>query len=291
MPDELQRIVDKAMAKNPDERYQSAKDLLIDLRNLKKQLDLKAAVERSASTETFRPANLRISRAPGKKRILLISLAVMALVTAGIFALNIWRRSSQTGVNVPSVTPAAPIEERSLTYWITVQKFKDGVAYDDPFTLAGEINFEAGYRIRVNVSSQQSGHLYVFNEGPPETGAQTEFVIIFPSPTANDGSSLLNSGQVVKIPERTWLRFDKQQGVEKLWIVFAADTVPELEALKQFANPESQGLITDVGQNRVLQNFLTAHSSPRPAAEKGETLTTVKATGNVLVYAVKLEHH
>src|SRR5688500_6738697 len=34
VPAELQRIVSKALAKNSDERYQTAKDMLIDLRSL-----------------------------------------------------------------------------------------------------------------------------------------------------------------------------------------------------------------------------------------------------------------
>src|SRR6266550_1102330 len=49
VPAELQRIVSKALAKNPDERYQTAKDLLIDLRNLKKRLELDVEIERSTS--------------------------------------------------------------------------------------------------------------------------------------------------------------------------------------------------------------------------------------------------
>jgi len=67
--------------------------------------------------------------------------------------------------------------------------------------------------------------------------------------------------------------------------------VPELESVKQFANRQTKGLITNVFQNRNVQNFLTNPSLPKPGAEKGETLTTVKATGKLLVYAVKLEHH
>lgn len=38
-PVELERIVRKALAKSPNERYQSAKDLAIDLRNLRREID------------------------------------------------------------------------------------------------------------------------------------------------------------------------------------------------------------------------------------------------------------
>ena len=45
---ELQRIVAKALRKDKEERYQTAKELLVDLRNLKQDLDFEARSERSA---------------------------------------------------------------------------------------------------------------------------------------------------------------------------------------------------------------------------------------------------
>jgi serine/threonine-protein kinase len=47
-PPELQRIVTKALAKDKEERYQTVKDLLIDLRGLKRELEFAARLERSA---------------------------------------------------------------------------------------------------------------------------------------------------------------------------------------------------------------------------------------------------
>src|SRR5882762_5872113 len=49
VPDRLEEIVAKCLAKHKDERYQTAKDLLIDLRNLRRKLDLDAEIERTAS--------------------------------------------------------------------------------------------------------------------------------------------------------------------------------------------------------------------------------------------------
>src|SRR6266571_4270190 len=48
VPAELERIVRKALRKDREERYQTIKDLLIDLRNLRKELELSAEMERSA---------------------------------------------------------------------------------------------------------------------------------------------------------------------------------------------------------------------------------------------------
>jgi eukaryotic-like serine/threonine-protein kinase len=49
VPPRLEEIVEKALAKKRDERYQTSKDLLIDLKRLKQSLELQAGIERSAS--------------------------------------------------------------------------------------------------------------------------------------------------------------------------------------------------------------------------------------------------
>ncbi len=46
-PERLEEIVAKTLEKNADERYQTAKDLLIDLRRLKRKLDFASEMERS----------------------------------------------------------------------------------------------------------------------------------------------------------------------------------------------------------------------------------------------------
>ncbi len=293
MPPELERIVLKAMAKDPDERYQTAKDMLIDLRSLKRKLEVQAEIDRTSSPSTERVA-VAGDKPPvvhGNKRGLVIVLVTaMLLVTATIFGINMWRSARE---RAKVVTPAAPVpttsDERQLTYWITVQKFKGGKPYQNPFPLAGEINFEPTYQIRVNVRSPQAGHLYILSEGPAST--QPEFVVLFPSTTANEGSSLLTATQTVQIPEKSWFQFDQQRGTEKLWLVFSADPVPELESVKQYANRQTKGLIPNAAENKSVQNFLTEHSASKPDSERSERVTTLKTPGNLLVYALRLEHH
>ncbi len=50
-PAELERIVTKALTKDREERYQTAKDLLIDLRNLKRKLEVDAEIDRTVPPE------------------------------------------------------------------------------------------------------------------------------------------------------------------------------------------------------------------------------------------------
>ena len=57
VPAEMERIVSKALRKNREERYQSARDLLIDLKSLRDQLAFEAKLERTASPESINRAS------------------------------------------------------------------------------------------------------------------------------------------------------------------------------------------------------------------------------------------
>jgi len=51
VPAELERIVEKALRKDLEERYQTAKDMLLDLRRLKRKLEVDAEIERTVPPE------------------------------------------------------------------------------------------------------------------------------------------------------------------------------------------------------------------------------------------------
>jgi serine/threonine protein kinase len=281
VPEELERIVAKAIAKDRDERYQTAKDMLIDLRNLRKRLELDAEIERTSEQLVVEPAK-------GNRRFAIALIAILALA-AGVIGVYVWRNKRNRTVIQPPAVLAAP--QRTLTYWITVQKFKDGKAHQDPFDISGEINFEADYQIRLSVRSPQPGYLYVLNEGPATAGRGPEYNVVFPSPTANEGSAALSANQRVLIPDDSWLVFDKQQGVEKLWLVFSDQSVPELDGIKAFANRRTRGLITDANLNNTINTFLSVHAADKVGRERGETLTTLTSAQKILVYPIRLEHH
>src|SRR6185369_11231025 len=48
-PFEIERIVRKALQKKRDERYQTVKDMLLDLKSLRHELDVSAAIQRSGT--------------------------------------------------------------------------------------------------------------------------------------------------------------------------------------------------------------------------------------------------
>jgi serine/threonine protein kinase len=300
-PPELQRIVSKALRKNREERYQTIKEMLIDLKNLREELAFEAKRDRSGSPELGATTQVQqsvvtdgakaIPTSPLKRRRFTpAAIGGLIVLVIGIVGVTIWLSSAPTPSNVP---PAAAVE-RALNYWVTVQKYRDGKSDGKPFRLPGEINFEKDYRVRLHCSSSQDGHLYIFNEGPPSNGQTPPLNVLFPSPTANNGSSLVSGGQTVDIPKNSWFRFDQEEGTEKIWLLWSANSIPDLEATKEFANDKDRGLIGSPGLDRSVKDFLSKTMSlSKPAVEKDDATkeTRVKVNGDTVVHVIRLEHY
>ena len=123
VPIELERIVSKSLRKNRDDRYQTMRDLQIDLTRLKEDLDFERKSERSAQvrskTEVIGSVEGQAaiesssqSATPGrwwtraisfnKQSIALASLLVIALTTAAYFYFN---RTRNRTINAIAVLP------------------------------------------------------------------------------------------------------------------------------------------------------------------------------------------
>src|SRR5260370_13836351 len=113
-------------------------------------------------------------------------IAVTLVLALGLIIAANWSRFRRATVVGPAPASIAP-SERNLSYWMTVQKYRNGRPFEDPFRLAGEINFEKDYRIRLHLSSPQAGYLYILNESPDRK--DRAFDILFPSPTAKNMSA------------------------------------------------------------------------------------------------------
>ncbi|OFV99793.1 MAG: hypothetical protein A3F68_10815 [Acidobacteria bacterium RIFCSPLOWO2_12_FULL_54_10] len=152
--------------------------------------------------------------------------------------------------------------------------------------------FQADYRIRLVISSPQAGHFYILNEGPALRDGIASFNVLYPG---SGESALLTAGQTIQIPaeQEHWIIFDDQEGTEKLWMVWAADVVAEMEAAKTFGESEHQGVVDDPDIVRSIQTFLNRFESSPPASTTDEAnqQTIVAGKGDVIVKLLKLEHH
>lgn len=80
VPAELERIVTKALAKDREERYQTVKDFLIDLRKLKRQLEFEIESQRSSQPAV---TNEEMTARPGAQSGMETSVAAAARATSG----------------------------------------------------------------------------------------------------------------------------------------------------------------------------------------------------------------
>ncbi|HEV2762249.1 MAG TPA: protein kinase [Pyrinomonadaceae bacterium] len=126
-PAELERIVSKALAKDRQERYQTAEELLNDLKRLSRGLEIEAEVGRSQRTvEGDGPAalaprdeqavTLRLPRRRARpRRTLALAALAVALVVAGlVYALSLRRGPSRAGPQTEITSLAVlPLENLS----------------------------------------------------------------------------------------------------------------------------------------------------------------------------------
>src|SRR5207247_5140239 len=130
VPVELERIVAKAARKNRDERYQTIKDLLLDLRALKQELEFSAKLERSAApqarvspatmsgapssaTDQLAAATVEASKAyptssaeyviTGIKQHKLVALVALVVIAGGIAGLAAYLHAHNTKVAIESI--------------------------------------------------------------------------------------------------------------------------------------------------------------------------------------------
>jgi serine/threonine protein kinase len=203
--------------------------------------------------------------------------------------------ASQTSTPEAATPDPATEAVRTFNYSITLRK--DPKRYPDsaPFQIPGEVVFSPDDRVHFSFISPQPGFLYIINESPPAKGQTSSgFNILFPSPTANQGSAQVSAGQTVRIPDHDiGFVFDAEQGTEKLWFIWAAAEVAELEPLKRWANPQDVGEVKDAAQVEILRAFLATHSTTEPQVTRNDTSkqTMVKMKGDILVKLVNLQHY
>jgi serine/threonine protein kinase len=336
-PEELERIVSKMLAKDRDERYQTMKDVVIDMKRLKQRVEAEQGASESvlaASTGIHSPM-----RKLGGRLGLLLGAAVIAglLVLGGALWLGRNGRSmqpspiaqpnsaqpnsapattvqmpnresnvppakptdAQTGKNavpappagsvavpaVPEINVPAAAGERRLSYYFLVQKMRNGKPEGAPFRSTGKDALVSGGKFSIVVSSAERGSLYLVNQ--PEGGNAS---VLFPLPRINKGKSTLPLGQALEIGP---YNVDATPGKEKLWIVWAASPVVELETdASLMANPQFTQVAGTQQLSAKIQRWLQQHQTAAGAVTTQASAKEVKivSQSDPLVAAVELEH-
>ena len=303
LSDKAQAIILKALAFDPGDRYARIAEFGDDLARALTFTGLSAGSDEEDKIEIVRKPAPAPPRQAGLGRVLIPVLALLLLAAAGVVAWRVLRPATEPrAANDGAVSPApasaaADAPARTMDYYIVVQRYRNGKPYKEPFTLPGEINFESDDRVQIFFTSPEPGYFYLINEGPKVNGASSNLVALFPS---KDKPALLPANQQVQIPEPSgipeedWIEFYAAEGTEKLWMVWSAQPVAELETIKKWANRKDGGEVKDAGENRAVREYLSKSSSASsPISQQNEegTRTTVTGKGDVLVYSVKLQHH
>jgi serine/threonine-protein kinase len=230
---------------------------------------------------------------PNGRLPIYIGSAVLLVVLALGAALLLWRNHQPTSDSTNGPKPTAP-QERTLNYWVEVQKYRDGKPDKEPFRLANEIMFQVGDHVWFDFNSPQSGYLYIVNEGPETQNNLPEYNVLFPTPTVNNNSSALAANQTLRIPGERGFKIDNERGMEKIWVIWSAQRIEELEAIAaQVVTPELRGSISKPEQIKWIQSFIAsqAKTAPQEAKDDERRVTTLRGAGDIIVSLRKLEHY
>ena len=167
VPGELERIVRKALRKDKEERYQTVKDLLIDLKNLRKELELEAEMERSlpqatnrmlgsrqptgATRQTASSAEYIVTEIKQHKRAAALILGITVLGAVMLFALS--RRNPTKEATTINATFTQLTDQSGPEYYPSLSPDGKSVVYASYASGNWDIYFQrAGGKNPVNLT-------------------------------------------------------------------------------------------------------------------------------------------
>lgn len=237
------------------------------------------------------PAKLKRKERPSPRKTLIVltAAAAVALVVlaAGLYWFNRPHPApAATNSSAANNTPAPIGPERSLTYWLTYQKMRDGKPDSETRQSAGNDIFGNGWRFQFNISPKETGALYLLNIGPGKDQAQ-EYNILFPLPGAGQANPNLNANQAFK---SDWARFVDQTGVERIWIIWSKQPIADLDAIFRRAAADSRnpGVISNIEEIAKVNSYLEVNAAVIHDKENRQTI--VNGAGEIVVSVVELTH-
>ena len=184
--------------------------------------------------------------------------------------------------------PPPPPPTRSFTYYLTVQKTRDGKDYQEPFKSNGEDIFDSGDKFRLTVSSPEPGYVYVISESAPAS-RDTSFTMVYPTPIQNSGSATVGANQPI---QSDWITFQGPEGDENLWILWSISPVSQLESVKTEAFTQTRGGL--IGNSLLeVKEFLRIKQSEvevRVTHYKSSQTAVVRGKNDLLVTLAQFKH-
>jgi len=285
LPASAQDAILKALSLEPGNRYQRATEFTAELAKalLDDQSRIESRVEEQTKTRSLAATVSALNQRAGqiiepvgpmpsgrRKRVYaLITIAIVLALGLGGFA---WKY-------LPTITGA----ERSLTYWLTVQRIYDGKPLGQSFQATGRDYFHTGDKFSLNIVASETGALYLINQGRDENGV-AEWNILFPTKTNNSGVAKIASQQTVRTGD---YRFVGSTGVETIWVIWTTQPNPLLDSVIRDALED--GVIRTPA---LLEDFIQKNQS-RPAEisyDEANSRTLLKGRGEILVRRLDLSH-
>lgn len=176
---------------------------------------------------------------------------------------------------------------KQLTYFLNVQKMRDGKPFEQPFKSSGQEIFENGYKFKMVFQSDSEGFMYLFNEDKDAQG-KLIYNILYPTPKTKNGSAQIASNEQIETSNNT---FSGSRGTEIVWLIWTAQKQNDLETIKQAAF-NTQGTVKDEKAVGKLTEFLQKHKDETLETSKDtpNQQTVVKGNGHTVVHQVELEH-
>ena len=228
-----------------------------------------------------------------KKPSILIAASVVLL---GLSVVGVWqgsklKSSTSPPTTTPQSSPTVPTgPERSLTYWLMVQKRLNKKLFGDSFQSAGDNIYGNGWRFQFNFQPAQSGALYLLGVGPGVKNPE-DYNILFPFPESGKPIPTLSANQTF---QSEWLRFYERTGAEKLWIIWSTKPLPELDTIFSQAATQSKlpGQITDAAHLDKVQEYLKLYDASKlqVVADREKKITSIKGHGEIIVGLLILSH-
>ncbi len=258
----MEPVLAKALARHPDDRYQSAAGLLADLK----------AARSPDPAHTRSPDGRPLPFWKRRAAMVVVGCLVVAIAAA----LTVFKPFGAS----PGTSATASTE---IVTWLEIQPVRTGIA-QPAYAAAGDIAVETGWRFRAHVERPGPGWLYLLSDERVRSTGESSLRIVYPAPEeASDAQR--EGGGAIQSPS---YGLTAPPADLALWVVFARAPVPELDALTPLLAGQRVGIIRDAGQADAVRRLLNEAAS-RVTVDQEAARARARGRGDVVVYRFSLQ--